>query len=374
MSHVPVLLLTATPIQNNLAELWGLVQYVNPTGTLLGDLPTFREVFCEQGDRYLASGQEDELRSRLRVVIQRTLRRQAQEFLEQPFVRREARLFEYSMSPAERSLYDDVTRYLLEPGIVAFQGKQRQLLLLGFHRRMASSTRALAASLERVADRLRRKLVRDEATAAQQDAADAQAFSNDLEDDDTPASADAPDSSMPSGSDPVHDPEVVKAELLRVESYIRRAGELGEDDGKFRDLLKAIHFVMERGKKGQGSGKLVIFTESRVTMTYLRDRLLESQWLASGEITLFSGVNDSKEAMAALARWRNEVPQGDGRAPSEAIAVRLALVHEFDTATAPCPTTRRNSRPLTAGRSRPISAPCNSARRRQYRTCRRACK
>jgi len=42
---IPVLLLTATPIQNSLAELWGLVQYVEPTGLLLGKLPTFREIF-----------------------------------------------------------------------------------------------------------------------------------------------------------------------------------------------------------------------------------------------------------------------------------------------------------------------------------------
>jgi hypothetical protein len=42
----PVLLLTATPIQNSLLELWGLVQYVDPTGTLLGDLGTFRQIFC----------------------------------------------------------------------------------------------------------------------------------------------------------------------------------------------------------------------------------------------------------------------------------------------------------------------------------------
>jgi adenine-specific DNA-methyltransferase len=359
-SGVPVLLLTATPIQNNLAELWGLVQYVDPTGTLLGDLPTFREVFCESGDRQLVAGQEDELRSRLRVVIQRTLRRQAQEFLEQPFVRREARLFEYAMSPAERSLYDDVTRYLLEPGIVAFQGKQRQLLLLGFHRRMASSTRALAASLERVAARLRRKLTRgDPRAAGKEDAADAAAFLSDLEDEDAAGPGiDVPDPDAPpepgghdearrSPSDPVREPEAaefdavrepeaaesdtVKTELLRVESYVRRAGELGGDDGKFRDLLKAIQFVAERGQKQQGSGKLVIFTESRVTMTYLRDRLVESRWLAPGEITLFSGVNDSKQALAALARWRDEMPPGEGRRPSEEIAVRLALVHEFET-------------------------------------------
>ena len=40
----PVMLLTATPIQNNLTELWGLVQYVEPTGTLLGNLRTFRDL------------------------------------------------------------------------------------------------------------------------------------------------------------------------------------------------------------------------------------------------------------------------------------------------------------------------------------------
>ena len=61
----PVLLLTATPIQNSLTELWGLVQYVDPLGTLLGDLATFREVFCGVDDRQLAPGQEEELRSRL---------------------------------------------------------------------------------------------------------------------------------------------------------------------------------------------------------------------------------------------------------------------------------------------------------------------
>ena len=43
LGRAPVLLLTATPIQNNLTELWGLVHYVEPTGTLLGSLRTFRD-------------------------------------------------------------------------------------------------------------------------------------------------------------------------------------------------------------------------------------------------------------------------------------------------------------------------------------------
>ena len=47
-TNTPVLLLTATPIQNSLAELWGLVQYVEPTGMLLGKLPTFREALLRR--------------------------------------------------------------------------------------------------------------------------------------------------------------------------------------------------------------------------------------------------------------------------------------------------------------------------------------
>src|SRR5207237_421281 len=160
LAATPVMLLTATPIQNSLAELWGLVQYVDPLGTLLGDLATFREVFCGVDDRQLAQGQEDELRSRLRSVLQRTLRRDAQVFLEKPFVGREARLFEYKMAPEEKALYNDVTQYLLEPGILAFEGRHRQLLLLSFHRLMASSNAALAASLQGVAKRLGRMLER----------------------------------------------------------------------------------------------------------------------------------------------------------------------------------------------------------------------
>src|ERR1700679_1229436 len=156
LRSTPVLLLTATPMQNSLAELWGLVQYVEPTGTLLGDIATFRRVFCEEDDRTLVHGQEHELQRRLAVVLQRTLRRQAQEFLDRPFTQRRCRLYEYAMSDDERSLYDDVTAYLLQPSLYAFAGRQRRLLLIGFHRRMASSVEALAASLDNVAARLRR--------------------------------------------------------------------------------------------------------------------------------------------------------------------------------------------------------------------------
>ena len=321
-SRTPVLLLTATPIQNSLAELWGLVQYVDPLGTLLGDLATFREVFCNADDRQVAQGQEDELRSRLRSVLQRTLRRDAQLFLEKPFVGREARLFEYVMAPEEKALYNDVTQYLLEPGILAFEGRHRQLLLLSFHRLMASSNAALAASLQGVAKRLGRMLERTLEAGVKGE--DVDTLLADLEEDDAGSDDSAPEHDQGAAPSPAE----IRAELDRVEGYIERAKKLGAEDSKFRALLQALRFVAERHS---GSGKMVIFTESRVTQADLCARLIASGLVRESEITLFSGTNDGERAREALTRWTEEVPRDAGQKLNPDIATRLALVHEFRT-------------------------------------------
>jgi len=314
----PVLLLTATPIQNSLTELWGLVQYVDGEKTLLGDLATFRAVFCGTDDRHLAPGQEEELKARLSTVVKRTLRRQAQEFLDKPFQKRHAKQFDYTMSVAERSLYDDVSRYLLEPQIAAFEGSHRHLLLTGFRRRMASSQRALAASLERVAERLREILAGGEPGA---DRKLVRELANDLEEDDDF------EESPKAGAVVLREPEAVRAELARVEAFIARAHAVAAEDSKFRALLQALAFVTERQRAGDGSGKVVVFTESIATQEYLRDRLLESKLVRSDEITLFRGTNASPEAREALARWQALSPENKAVKPQ--IGVRLALVDEF---------------------------------------------
>jgi superfamily II DNA or RNA helicase len=305
----PVLLLTATPIQNSLAELWGLVQYVEPTGTLLGTLDTFRKVFCPGDDATIAEDLDDELRRRMSSVCQRTLRRQAQEFLERPFVQRRCRLFEYTMQPDERTLYDDVTRWLLEPDLVAFSGGSRHLLLLGFHRRMASSTAALAASLERVCARLDRI-----AHGGSVDDVVIREFLADLEED-----ADDFDVEPSPAPAPPRDSARTRAELERVRTFAGRARRLGPG-AKAAALLRAL--------KQLGGRKVLVFTESIATQDFLFD-LLVSNGFAPTDVTLFRGTNESSRAAQALDRWLTENPPREqvGRD----IAVRLALVHEFKT-------------------------------------------
>ena len=317
LRSTPVLLLTATPLQNSLAELWGLVQYVEPTGTLLGDIATFRRVFCDEDDRTLIPGQEHELQRRLAIVLQRTLRRQAQEFLERPFTQRRCRLYEYAMSDAERSLYDDVTEYLLEPSLHAFAGRQRRLLLIGFHRRMASSISAMAASLENVAARLRRLQagLPDEAVID---------VLRDLEDEDE---IDEPSEELAVATG--HGS--LAAELERVEGFVGRARSL-PNDAKARSFQDAIKVILGLGREGRGSGKAVVFTESISTQEYLL-RLLLDMGLNDEDITLFRGVNDHERAQQALRLWKEEEGARfpPGTKPSREVAVRLALVHEFRT-------------------------------------------
>ena len=324
----PVLLLTATPIQNSLTELWALVQYVDPTGTLLGAKPVFEDVFCASGDRRgVAAEQAQELRRRLGTVIQRTLRRQAQEFLDKPFVGRRAQLFDYRMSPAERALYDDVTDYLLSPQLYAFHGRSRQLLLLGFHRRMASSTAALAASLDRVASRLRAML------EGGSDSGTLTAFAGDLEDDPMDAALATEDADPPVAEavgETALDGTAAREELALVEDFARRARALPRDS-KADSLVTAVRLVMARPEDRR---KVVIFTESLTTQDYLRKLLLDHQTeLVDGDITLFRGVNDSDRALGALRVWREEVEPdiAPHLRPSPTVAVRLALVHEFRT-------------------------------------------
>jgi superfamily II DNA or RNA helicase len=318
LRSTPVLLLTATPMQNSLVELWGLVQYVEPTGTLLGDIATFREVFCGEDDRLLVPGQEHELKRRLAMVQRRTLRRQAQEFLDRPFTQRRCRLYEYAMSDAERSLYDDVTEYLLEPSLYAFAGRQRRLLLIGFHRRMASSIKALAASLENVAARLRRFQAgtRSDETVVE--------MLEDLEDDEEIGEL-SEEPAAPANS------ATVAAELARIEDFVARARSL-PNDAKAHSFQEAIKVILDLGRQGRGSGKAVVFTESITTQEYIRCLLLDID-LGEDDITLFRGANNHTRAQQALARWQEEegFRFAQGARLSREVSMRLALVHEFRT-------------------------------------------
>jgi hypothetical protein len=225
------------------------------------------------------------------------------------------------MSDAERSLYDDVTEYLLEPSLFAFPGRQRRLLLIGFHRLMASSIPALAASLEKVAARLRR-LQSGQATSVAE-----AGLLGDLEEEEEEEEVEQARAEEPLPGDPA----AIAAELTRVEGFVARARSLPHDT-KARYFQDAIRVVLDLGRAGRGSGKAVVFTESITTQEYLRTLLL-AMGLRDEDVTLFRGVNEHERARQAYKQWQQEegARLAPGVRPSREVAVRLALVHEFRT-------------------------------------------
>jgi ERCC4-related helicase len=212
-----------------------------------------------------------------------------------------------------------VTEYLLEPSLYAFAGRQRRLLLIGFHRRMASSIAALAASLENVAARLRRlqtglAVRRDHGStcsAILRMRTKSKRFQR----------------NRPRLSD-----RNARRRTGPRRGFRCRARSL-PNDAKARSFQEAIKVILDLGRDGRGSGKAVVFTESITTQEYLRNLLL-TIGLGDDDITLFRGVNDHERAQQALCALetggrRPLCPQEP--APSREVAVRLALVHEFRT-------------------------------------------
>jgi SNF2 family DNA or RNA helicase len=70
LKNVPTLLLTATPLQNSLLELFGLVSFIDEHA--FGDLKSFREQFANLSQEQVFQT----LKSRLKPICHRTLRRQ----------------------------------------------------------------------------------------------------------------------------------------------------------------------------------------------------------------------------------------------------------------------------------------------------------
>ena len=121
----PKILLTATPLQNSLMELYGLVSFVDPH--LFGSEESFREQFVRRADS-MTSAQYQNLKARIEPVCQRTLRRQVTEYIR--YTRRISITQDFTPTPEEQRLYEQVSEYLQKPDLFALPSGQRQLITL----------------------------------------------------------------------------------------------------------------------------------------------------------------------------------------------------------------------------------------------------
>ncbi len=160
LAHAPKLLLTATPLQNSLLELFGLVTFLDEQ--IFGDLKSFREQFLHLNEQEVFNT----LKARLKPVCQRTLRRQVTAYVS--YTRRMPMVEHFSPDESEDRLYAAVSDYLRRDNLLALPSSQRSLMTLVLRKLLASSTFAIAGALNTLVTRLRAKIKRQEPVALEE--------------------------------------------------------------------------------------------------------------------------------------------------------------------------------------------------------------
>ena len=312
LQHAPKVLLTATPLQNSLMELYGLVSLVDDR--VFGDQASFRDQFGSLSNPDTLA----RLRSRLQTVCKRTLRRQVQPYVS--YTRRIPMVEQFNPSQDEQTLRGMVADYLRRPGLHALPSGQRQLISLVLWKLLASSSYAIGGALGTMANRLQGSLTEsapsDLSTALDQDY---EALDQTEEEWSEPAETSSPD----------HQASVAQ-EIAELRQFQHLATHI-RDNAKGQALLQALDKAFVELHKLQAGTKALIFTESRRTQDYLLSLLEQSRY--AGRTVLFNGSNSSEQAKRIHADWLQRHAGTDRITGSRTADTRAALVEHFrDTA------------------------------------------
>ena len=317
-------LLTATPLQNSLLELYGLVSIIDDFA--FGDLKTYRARFTR-----LANDDDfNDLKERLRPICKRTLRKQVLEYVN--YTDRHALVQEFAPSEEEQRLYDLVSEYLQQPTLYALPASQRSLMTLILRKLLASSTYAISGTLEGLAFKL-------ETAAKQAEAVDSppEELAENLEDFDELADEWEPDDGEESADDTPHfTPQQIaemRGEMVKLREFHALAKSIARNS-KGEVLLTALRrgfaaaAEAQQGKHGATlQQKALIFTESRRTQEYLF-RILDQTEFA-GKVMLFNGTNNDAGSKEIYRRWLEKNQDTDRISGSPGADMRAALVENF---------------------------------------------
>ncbi len=320
--NAPKLLLTATPLQNTLMELYGLVSMIDEHH--FGDAKSFQA----QYSRLAHDGRFEDLKSRLAPVCHRTLRRQVVEYVS--YTNRVPITQEFSPSEKEQQLYDAVSDYLRRPELQALPNSQRVLMVLVMRKLLASSTFAIAGALDSLARKLQTTLRDDDRAQAQAEPESEDAFEGDFES--------LPEMQEEWETEPVPEAEeqpprltaeqrsAIKTEIAELGTFRDLAVSITEN-AKGLALLTALDTGFAKAAALGAADKAVIFTESRRTQDYLVGLLSRSGY--ENQIVLFNGSNNDPASKATYRDWKEQHAGSDLITGSPTADMRAAIVEQF---------------------------------------------
>ncbi len=304
------ILLTATPLQNNLKELYGLISIID--SEFFSGLDTFADQYNAVSTRDKAK--YGELKERISHIIHRTLRNQVQEYVN--FTKRMAFVQEYEPTKEEIALYNSVSEYLMRQGTYGIPERQRPLLSLLVRKIMSSSSYALRFTLERFIQRLEEYKKTGALSSALSCVTDDSDGTNEEYDIDS-----YEEESVTIMRDDIDD------EIEELRSYQKMASDI-TIESKAQSLLDALSLSFDKIKKLGGSRKALIFTESRKTQEYLSNFLQANGY--QGKVICFNGTNNSDDAKKIYRLWQMRYLGTNRVSGNAVIDKKQAIVDTFE--------------------------------------------
>lgn len=386
----PKLLLTATPLQNSLMELFGLVSFIDEKYLGHPDGSSFKFLYVQPRgtSNETQKSRLSDLRERLmgRIdpksgeteggILTRTLRKQVRGLVS--FTNRFNLTEDFSPNDDEVELYDSVSEYIQRPFLASTRATQRHMMELVYRKILASSSFAIAATLYRVSQFLSKRLQKElkisleelqsiadivkndaeqkyhrsfdkytvekfEEVIEQEQLSileDVELSPDDLEEEESDAKQDEL-AKIEEGEDSKKelseikereiDHKFTKEEIIKefedVLGYYFLATSIDKNQ-KSQSLIRALHKVFDHAEKKKWPKKAVIFTESRRTQDHLEKILTLAGY--KDKIVLFNGSNASKNAKEIYQEWAKEFPEEAEKNP-RSISLRKALIWKFKT-------------------------------------------
>ena len=286
LTGVRKLLLTATPFQNSLMELYGLTSIIDDR--LFGSEKSFRK-------QYGKGENLDELRLRIQKLYTRTLRKDVREYIN--YTNRLPLTQKFKATNEEFTLYEEISNFLRRPDIYSVPAAQRKLTTMIIRKILASSTYALIFTLTHIKERLERMLKNEKNERFDID---------DLVDGDEDLNYDEyEDESIEDEEEELFDQEEVdikklKAEIETISGFIEKA-KLIKHDSKAKALIKALEESFKKLEEQGAERKALIFTESTKTQAFLKE-YLEANGYAD-RIVLFNGKASEPQTNEIYNQW-----------------------------------------------------------------------
>ena len=316
------ILLTATPLQNSLMELYGLTSIIDEY--TFGDLTSFKAQYC----RNIEHIDFDDLKKRLSAICQRTLRKQVLEYIK--YTNRIALTEEFYPTDAEHELYEKLTEYLQRERLYALPKSQRILMDLILRRLLASSTYAVAGTLGGLAQKLQGYIDNNENAKNEYIAELQDNIENYDELSDEFVDEEEIDEEDELKDKTKHFSPTEIEEIKEEQRFLQNLYELAkrtDKNAKGEKLLIALNKGFEENAKNGGSKKALIFTESTRTQNYIKDILETTEY--AGKLVLFNGSNNDAKSKEIYNNWLIKNKDTDKISGSKTADKRAALVDYF---------------------------------------------